>query len=515
VLAGVTGSGKTEVYLRAIETVAASGKTALVLVPEISLTPQTLGRFRSRFGEQVAVLHSRLSAGERFDQWDMIRSGFSRVVVGARSALFAPLENLGLIVIDEEHDGSYKNHSSVRYHVREVAEKLCELATAKLILGTATPSMEALHRAETGRYGLVTLPERVGQSVLPPVKVVDLSSEFSAGNRSMFSHALLGALRTVHEKGEKALLFLNRRGFAQFLLCRECGYVPRCTSCSTSLTYHATQHKLRCHQCNALQTVPTTCPVCGSPYLRQFGAGTQRIESELRQQFPQWPLVRMDADTTSGKGAHARLLHRFEEMDTGVLLGTQMVAKGLDFPDVTLVGVITADITLNLPDFRAGERTFQLLEQVAGRAGRGERGGQVIVQTYWPQHRAVAAAAAHDPALFFAEERLERVELAYPPYGALANVVIFGRDQNATLQYGQTLAKNLRMPDAFTEQVQVLGPAPCALQRSHGQWRYHILLKAAADMIIGPDLLAVLNRTPKPKGGDIKLSVDVDPIDLM
>ncbi|HET6351161.1 MAG TPA: primosomal protein N', partial [Coriobacteriia bacterium] len=382
-LDGVTGSGKTEVYLRAIELCLEAGKTACVLVPEISLTPQTVGRFRSRFGDAVAVLHSRLSAGERYDQWDLARKGEARIVVGARSALFAPLTDVGLIVIDEEHESSYKQSSAPRYHAREVAEQLAKRFGATLVLGSASLSMETRERAATGDWTLVEMPDRVEGRKMPDVLVVDMGAEFGDGHRSMFSRPLIEALTQTRDAGSKAVLFLNRRGFASFLLCRECGYVPRCDSCATSLTFHDVGSRLMCHHCGSVRPVPPTCPECGSPYLRQFGAGTQRVETELNALLPDWPVVRMDADTTKGKGAHERLLAAFEGLESGVLLGTQMIAKGLDYPEVTLVGVVAADVTLNVPDFRAGERTYQLLEQVAGRAGRGDAPGRVVVQTYW------------------------------------------------------------------------------------------------------------------------------------
>ncbi|TLM72290.1 MAG: primosomal protein N', partial [Actinobacteria bacterium] len=383
-LDGVTGSGKTEVYLRAIEDVVKRGGSAIVLVPEISLTPQTVGRFRSRFGDLVAVLHSRLSAGERFDQWDLARSGDARVVVGARSALFAPVRDLGLVVIDEEHEQSYKQGSAPRYDARDVAARLCDLRGAVLVLGSATPRLESLAACERGACVRVPMPERVPGRELPAVTVVDMGVEFAAGNRSMFSRELARGLDAVAEAGRKAVLLLNRRGFASFLLCRECGFVPGCEDCSTSLTFHEVGARLMCHHCGRMEDVPAACPRCGSVYLRQFGAGTQRVEAEVVSRWPALPVVRMDADTTAGKGGHEQALARFEQLDAGILLGTQMIAKGLDYPDVTLVGVLNADTGLHLPDFRASERTYQLLEQVSGRAGRGEDPGRVIVQTYWP-----------------------------------------------------------------------------------------------------------------------------------
>lgn len=510
-LDGVTGSGKTEVYLQAIEDVLAHGRTACVLVPEISLTPQTVGRFRSRFGDEVAVLHSRLTAGERYDQWDLVRRGEARIVVGARSALFAPLRDLGLIVIDEEHESSYKQGSAPRYHARDVAAHMARLTGAALVLGSASPSLEARHQAETGVWTRVELPERATGGIVPPVTVVDMTAEFADGHRSMFSRSLTAALLTVAERREKAVLFLNRRGFASFLLCRECGFVPECDSCATSLTYHEVGARLACHHCGATRSVPPVCPRCGSPYLRQFGAGTQRVEAELTTLVPDLPVVRMDADTTTGKGGHERALAQFEALEAGVLLGTQMIAKGLDYPEVTLVGVINADTTLHLPDFRAGERTYQLLEQVAGRAGRGEAAGQVVIQTYWPDHRAIVAAAAHDPERFYAEERTERRALHFPPYGRLANVLVWGRERADVARTASDLAAAII--SASDDATQVVGPSPAPLSRLKGVWRWHVLVKGPEHAVLAEPLRAALQLL-KPKAG-VSVSVDIDPVDLL
>jgi len=519
VIAGVTGSGKTELYLQAIEQVLKAGRTAITLVPEISLTPQTVGRYRSRFGEQVAVLHSRLTPRQRANEFERIRSGQAPVVVGARSALFAPAPQLGLIIIDEEHDGSYKQNNSPRYHAREVAEQLASQHQAVLLLGSATPSLESLHAAGQGRssalpYTKLTLEQRVNGLPLPPVTVIDLTQEFEAGNRSMFSLQLQHALKKVHKRGEKALLLLNRRGFSKFLLCRECGYVPHCDSCSTALSFHATDNTLRCHQCGAIKPVPERCPVCKSPYLRKFGVGTQQVEEELRRLIPEWPIVRMDRDTTSGAHAHEELLRQFQELESGVLVGTQMIAKGLDFPDVTLVGVVTADTGLNIPDFRAPERTYQLLEQVAGRAGRAELPGTVLVQTYLPDNSAITAAAHHDAERLYGEERRLRQGLRYPPYGHLCNILITSADQERARAYSEQLAEVLRTDGELNRcQIQILGPSPCIIERAKRLWRFHLLLKSGPEVVLGPLVNAALQRTIAPKG--VKIAVDVDPYEMM
>jgi primosomal protein N' (replication factor Y) len=510
-LEGVTGSGKTEVYLRAIEDAIDAGGTAIVLVPEISLTPQTVGRFRSRFGESIAVLHSRLSTGERYDQWDRVRAGEARVVVGPRSALFAPVSDLRLVVIDEEHDSSYKQGSAPRYHARAVAERLCAETGAVLVLGSATPSLESLAEAADGRYTRVELPERVGGGSVPPVTVVDMAAEFRDGHRSMFSRALTAGLQGVAERGAKAVLLLNRRGSASFLLCRECGYVPTCDTCSVSYTYHEVGERLICHHCGATRPVPPRCPTCDSPYLRQFGAGTQRVESELKAVVPDLAVVRMDADTTSGVGGHERRLAEFEALTSGVLLGTQMVAKGLDYPEVELVGVVNADTTLHMPDFRAGERTYQLLEQVAGRAGRGEAGGSVVIQTYWPDHPAILAVASHDPDVFRRQEREERADLGYPPSGRLARVVVSGPDQAAVKATAASLAEAARR--VVPAGVTTLGPAPAPLARVKNSYRWHVVLKGPEGSDLPVMLAAAIGAASI--GRDVAIAPDVDPMDMM
>ncbi len=518
---GVTGSGKTEVYLQAIssilddDTSPQKSGSAIALVPEISLTPQTVARFRARFGEQVAILHSRLSAGERFDQWELARSGKARVVVGARSALFAPVKDLRLIIIDEEHDSSYKQGSSPRYVTRDVAAKLAQLRGAVLVLGSATPSMEALRAVELGKYKRVELPDRVSGQQLPPIQIVDLSVQFRSGNKSMFSLPLREALIETIDRKEKAVLLLNKRGFASFLLCRDCGYVPTCESCATSFTYHTQPARLICHHCGAEQTPPAVCPDCGSVAIKQLGPGTQFAAQQLQALLPEGtPVIRMDADSTRGKDGHEQCLNEFIAAPYGVLLGTQMIAKGLDFPDVTLVGVLIADTALKFPDFRAPELTYQLLEQVSGRAGRAEKDGRVIVQTYWPEHTAIRAAAAHNRELLLNEERETRSEIGYPPYSRLANIIIWGKDLKAvsaeSLQLAQVIEDSL---GDMAENVQVLGPCPCVLAKRQGNHRWHILIKTpeAADL---PALLAPAIRSRKTTLG-VNIAVDVDPYNLL
>ncbi len=515
---GVTGSGKTEVYLRAIDSCLSRGRGAVVLVPEISLTPQTVARFRGRFGDTVAVLHSRMSQGERFDQWDLIREGRARVVVGARSALFAPMNNIGIVIIDEEHEGSYKQDQAPRYVTRDVAEWMARAHGAVLVLGSATPSLEALQRCRTSeRWERVEMPQRANGKPLPQIKVVDMAREFGGGNRSMFSRKLKTALFEVLEKGEKAVLMLNQRGFAQFLLCRDCGFVPECDSCSTSLTYHERAAKLICHHCGKARRVPPVCPECGSPYLKRFGAGTQRVESELNVLLAerQCRVVRMDADTTARKGSHQRLLEEFAVPGAAVLLGTQMIAKGLDFDEVTLVGVINADTMLKLPDFRSSERTFDLIEQVAGRAGRAEKPGRVVVQTYSAKDVAIQAAAQYDRERFLSSELELRQGLGYPPFVRMANVLVWGRSEERVRSVAANLYADINglVAEHGDGSWLVLPPTPCVLERLKGQWRYHIVLKLPLDADLSGCLGPYFRSRPVER--DVRVSIDIDPVSLL
>ena len=425
-LHGVTGSGKTEVFIRLVRAALAQGRTAMILVPEIALTPQMVSWFRGRFGAVAAVMHSRLSAGERFDEWRRIRRGDARVVIGARSAVFAPCENLGLIVVDEEHESTYLSDRHPRYDARQVAARRCRNEGATLLLASATPSILSFARARRGDYTLLEMPHRVMNRPMPQVEVVDMRKELESGNRSVFSGVLLRALQTCMRRGEQAMLLMNRRGYNSFVSCRSCGHVMKCPNCDVSMTYHVSggDNLLHCHYCGHAEPPPAICPECGSRYIRYFGAGTQKVEEELHRLFPGVGVVRMDIDTTSGKDGHQKLLDEFRSGRARILVGTQMIAKGLDFPRVTLVGVVAADMTLNLPDYRARERTFQLLTQVAGRAGRGEIPGQVVVQTYKPEDPVIQTAAAQDYRAFFQEEFDRRRTGLYPPFTIMARLLV-------------------------------------------------------------------------------------------
>ena len=523
-LYGITASGKTEVYMQALSRVLEKGKGAIVLVPEIALTPQTVFRFASRFGNRVTVLHSKMSQGERYDQWRRIKSGQVDIVVGARSAIFAPMSNLGLIVVDEEHETSYKQDDSPRYHAREVAIKRAELTDAVVIMGSATPAIESFYKASQKEYRLLTLPERIDNVELPPVEIVDMRAELvQKRNRSIFSQSLHEAMEDRLARGEQTILFLNRRGFATFVLCRECGYVVKCKNCDVSMTYHFSSRAMVCHHCNYRQPSPSVCPICNSAYIRHFGTGTEKVEDEARKAFPEAVIDRMDADTTSRRGAHRRILDAFKNGDIDILIGTQMIAKGLDFPNVTLVGVISADIALHLPDFRAGERTFNLLTQVAGRAGRGEAEGEVVIQTYNPDHYSIVAAQDHDYRSFYREEIAKRESLThpralpYPPFSHVATVLLSGRSESITIEAAETLASILHsFREAEFPDVEILGPAPAPLARIKQYYRWHLLLKAVDPAHIrGVIKQAMTKKPPQISRGDVRASVDMDPMTVL
>ena len=513
-LQGVTGSGKTLVYIELLRAALARGRTAIVLVPEIALTPQTSSRFRAHFGDQVAVLHSGLSQGERYDAWRGLRSGARRIAVGARSALFAPLPDLGVVVVDEEHDGSYKQSDAPRYQARDLAIVRAKAHGAVCVLGSATPSLESWSNARAGKFEHLRLPNRVGGASLPPVHVVDLRVE-----RAILSEHLMEAVRKRLRRGEQVILLHNRRGYSSFVQCRECGDVGQCTNCSISLTYHRRTHRLLCHHCRYEEPAPSRCSRCGSTDLSFKGLGTEQVERVTAEAFPEARIARMDVDTTSGKWAHQRILERVERGEVDILLGTQMIAKGLDFPNVTLVGVVNADIGMHLPDFRASERTFQLLSQVAGRAGRGRLAGEVVIQTSLPDHYAIRAALAHEYEPFAERELKEREDPRYPPLVRLANVVVSSPDQAlaATTAEGGVEWLLRWVDDAGARasgRIEVVGPAPSPIERLHGRWRWHFFLRSASPAALGHAARALVEGFRLPSG-DVRLALDRDPVALL
>lgn len=513
-LHGVTGSGKTEVYLQAIQHCMDLGRQAIVLVPEIALTPQMVERFKGRFGDNVAVLHSRLSDGERYDEWRKIQRSQVQVAIGARSAIFAPFTNLGLIVLDEEHESSYKQEESPKYHAREVAIQRANYHGATVVLGSATPSMETYHAAISQEYHYIEMPSRVGSAVLPKVHVVDMRSELKAGNRTMFSRKLYEAIQLRLKREEQIVLLLNRRGYSTFVMCRACGYTLQCPHCDISLTYHRNSRHLRCHYCGYAEREPTTCPSCDSPHIRFFGTGTQRVEEELYKHFPGIRVIRMDIDTTSEKGSHEKWLNQFKNKDADVLLGTQMVAKGLDFPYVTLVGVIAADTMLHLPDFRAAERTFHLLTQVAGRAGRHQLPGEVVIQTYLPEHYSIVNASQHDFRQFVQTEMNMRKKLGYPPFCRMALITLAHVTVPPLIKAGETLRKII---EKEYDEFKVYGPVASPIPKRKDHYRFQCIVKfPAKDDRAVAVLRKVIQQFHKIAVREkIVISADIDPLMLM
>ncbi len=479
-LFGVTGSGKTEVYLQAIQATLRQNRQALYLVPEIALTPQVIGLLYHLFGKGVALLHSALTPGERYDEWMRIRRGEARVVLGPRSALFAPFRELGVIIIDEEHENTYKqSEPDPRYDARRVAEKMGELYQAPVVAGSATPSLQTYSLALRGGYNLLSLPRRVAARPQPAVSVIDMRKEIRDGNKSIFSRTMQEALEKTLRAGDQAILFLNRRGYHTFVMCRECGTSLVCPQCSIALTYHQDRGTLVCHYCRYHRTVPQNCPACGSRFIRYFGTGTERVAQELERRFPGIPYLRMDADTTTRKGSHTSILKEFQDQKAKVLIGTQMIAKGLDFPRVTLVGIISADTLLNMPDYQAGERSFQLLTQVAGRAGRGEHPGQVLIQTYNPEHYLFPAIIGHSYHDFFMKEIANREALEYPPETFLARVVVSGAGEKNVRERVDYLAELLTIEiDKNLRDIVILGPSPAPFAYLKGRFRHHLILKS-------------------------------------
>lgn len=515
-LYGVTGSGKTEVYLEALEINKNRGKEAIVLLPEIALTEHVVERYRARFGQQVVVWHSNLSVRERRASWEKILKGEASIIVGARSAIFAPFTKLGLIIIDEEHENTYRQESNPKYDAREVALKRGELNQALVLLGSATPSLESAFKASSGSYELLTLKKRFEARPLPSVEIVDLREELRQGNFSIISRLLLAKLEEKLSQGEQSILFLNRRGYNSFFVCRDCGHTIKCKYCAISLTYHVSSQDLRCHYCGYRQGIAPTCPECGSPRIKGFGIGTEKVMAEVKKFFPQARVARLDADVSNRKGYRQGLLESFRQGKIDILVGTQMIAKGLDFPGVTLVGVISADLTLNFPDFRARERTFQLLTQVAGRAGRGQIPGEVIIQTYSPENPVILAAQNHDFNNFYRQEIFLRKELNYPPFVHLLRVMVLDGDEAKVIKGSQTFAQILKGKIQESSLITLLGPAPAAISKLQNLYRWQLILK-------GPELSPMRKVVADSLkeyhfkdylAGQLRWSIDIDPIGI-
>lgn len=512
-LHGITGSGKTHVYIDLVKHALARGRGAIILVPEISLTPQTIARFAAEIGDSIAVIHSHMSDGERRDSLSQIMDGHRRVVIGVRSAILAPMPDLGLIVVDEEHDGSYKQSDpEPRYHARDVAIMQGKLQKALVVLGSATPSLESYHNAHDGKYELLELKQRHGNATLPTVTVIDMNGEHEGGNLSFMSRYLYERLRETVLGGRQAILLLNRRGFSTFLICRDCGHTAECPHCSVKLVYHRTDGSLRCHQCGHETPAPSRCPSCRGEHLQYKGTAIQKAEEYLHDQFPRMTIQRMDQDTTRRKGSHVTILEAFGRREIDILLGTQMVSKGLNFPGVALVGVLQADIGLHIPDFRATERTFQLLTQVAGRAGRDDNLGEVVVQTYLPHDRCIRAAATHDYAAFAEEELDARRELGYPPFARLARIIVSDTELQRVLDTATEITD--RIIHHASGDVQVLGPSPAVLERVKGRHRYSILLKSPRPSLLNR-ALQTFARPPVRKNSTLRVAVDVDPANML
>lgn len=513
-LYGVTGSGKTEVYLQAIASVIEKGKEAIMLVPEISLTPQTVKRFKERFGEQVAVMHSGLSVGEKYDEWRKIHRKEVKVVVGARSAVFAPFENLGLVIIDEEHESSYKQEETPRYHARDVAIERAKSYGCPVILGSATPTLESFARAKKNVYKLLTLSQRMNKNALPAVDIVDMREELRTGNRSMFSELLFTKLKDRLDKGEQTVLMLNKRGHSSFVMCRSCGLVINCPNCDISLTYHRFNDIMKCHYCGFEEGMPSVCLECESEHIRFFGTGTQKVEEELAKILPEARVIRMDVDTTSKKGSHERLLNAFGEGKADILLGTQMIAKGLDFPNITLVGVLSADTMLHLPDFRSSEKTFQLLTQVSGRAGRHQLPGEVVIQTYTPEHYSIELSALQDYDAFYEREMYLRRQSHYPPYYYVVLITVSHEDLMKTVSVTEKITNYLG--SRLNRDSVVLGPVASPISRINNRYRYQCLIKYKREPDLNQHLRTLLEHYQKETAQNhLQISIDLNPQIMM
>ncbi len=512
-LKGVTGSGKTEVYMKLVERVLLEGKSAIILVPEIALTPQMIERFKGRFGVNVALFHSKLSDGERFDEWFRVKEGKSKVIVGARSAIFLPAKNLGLIIIDEEHENTYKSEQNPKYQTKEVAEYLSELKGCKVILGSATPSIETYYRALTGEMKLLELNSRVDNKAMPPMKVIDMRNELKGGNKSLFSRELFIAIQERLKRKEQIILFLNRRGFSTFVSCRSCGYVFKCNECDISMTYHK-NGLLICHYCGKTKREPRECPKCHSKYVKFFGAGTQRVEEEVKKYFNNAGILRMDVDTTRDKHSYERIYNTFKNGEADILIGTQMVSKGLDFKNVTLVGILAADMSINIPDYRAAERTFQIITQVAGRAGRGDKQGEVLIQTYTPQHYSLQYAVNYDYEGFYEKEFTVRAMMKYPPFGKLLLINGTSKKEDLLKNFMHKITMMIKPLVENCLDIEILGPIPCMISKVKENYRWQIVIKGEFDSYFSKNIKEILYDENKNVYNDIRISMDINPNNL-
>lgn len=512
-LKGVTGSGKTEVYMRMVEEVLEKNQSAIVLVPEISLTPQMIERFKGRFGRNVALFHSKLSDGERFDEWFRVKEGKAKLVVGARSAIFLPVKNLGLIIIDEEHENTYKSDQNPKYQTKEVAEFLSEQKGCRVVLGSATPTIETYYRALTGDLKLLELNSRVDGKAMPPMKIVDMRNELRSGNISLFSRELFRDMQEKLSKGEQIILFLNRRGFSTFVSCRSCGYVFKCEECDISMTYHRSG-LLVCHYCGKTKRAPQKCPKCDSKYIKFFGAGTERVEEEVKKYFKDARVLRMDVDTTRGKDSYEKIYNTFKEGKADILIGTQMISKGLDFKNVTLVGILAADMSINIPDYRAAERTFQIITQVAGRAGRGENQGKVVIQTYTPEHYSLEYAVNYDYEGFYEKEFTVRALMRYPPFGKILLINGISKKEELLKNFMHKIF-NMIKPLAEKEvEVDILGPIPCLVAKVKENYRWQIVIKGEFESEFAKKIKELLYDENKNVYNDIRISMDINPNNL-
>jgi primosomal protein N' (replication factor Y) len=506
---GITGSGKTEIYLQLINDVIKNNKTAIVLVPEISLTPQMTNRFLSRFGDIVAILHSRLSIGERYDEWRRIRDKKAKIVIGARSAVFAPTNDVGIIIIDEEHDASYKSETTPKFDARDIAKKIAQMNNIPLVLGSATPDVKTYYKAQNKEINLIKLSKRISSGGLPDVEIVDLREEIASGNKTVFSRKLYSEIKKNIENKEQTILFLNRRGYFTFVMCRDCGYVVKCDNCDVAMTYHINKNKLICHHCGKDKENVRICPNCNSQNIRYFGTGTQKIETEIHKYFPGASVLRMDIDTTRTKNAHEIILKKFIDEKVDILLGTQMITKGHDFSNVTLVGVLAADTALNIGDYRANERTFQILTQVEGRAGRGEIKGRAIIQTYMPDEFSILAAKEQNYEKFYINEINIREKLNYPPFCDIIICVLMGENEDDVRQ------EIYRLFDIFKEKFETYSPSPAPIAKINGQYRWRLLIKAQIDDESIKLISKCLNEYEKSKNDNIKFNLDINPINMM